>query len=107
MTEVKHLGDMFHCDSQTKENVRPITHGTSPTPTTKSKQILPQEKSKEEIEQALEECRKRCGIVPGQMTVLKDPSSQLVEQPWMKWTPGEKKQAFDEYRKNAGIVPHG
>ena len=25
----------------------------------------------------------------------------------MKWTPEEKKQAFDEYRKNAGIVPHG
>jgi hypothetical protein len=39
------------------------------------------------------------------MAVLKDPSSQLVEQPWMKWTPEEKKQAFDEYRKNAGIVP--
>jgi len=41
------------------------------------------------------------------MAVLKDPSSQLVEQPWMKWTAEEKKQAFDEYRKNAGIVPHG
>ena len=25
----------------------------------------------------------------------------------MKWSPEEKKQAFDEYRKNAGIVPHG
>ena len=98
---------MSHRDSQTKENIRPITHGTSPTLATKSKQKPPEEKSKEEIEQALEECRKRCGIVPGQMAVLKNPSSQLVEQPWMKWSPEEKKQAFDEYRKNAGIVPYG
>ncbi len=98
---------MSHSDTQKKENLRPITHGTSPTPATKSKHKLPEEKSKEEIEQALEECRKRCGIVPGQMAVLKDPSSQLVEQPWMKWTPEEKKKAFDDYRKNAGIIPHG
>jgi len=46
--------------------------------------------SKEDREQALAECRKRCGIIPGQMAVLKDPSSQLVDQPWMKWTPEEK-----------------
>ena len=25
----------------------------------------------------------------------------------MKWTSEEKEKAFDEYRKNAGIVPHG
>ena len=65
----------------------------------------PEEKSKEEIEQLLAAHRKKLGIVPGQMAVLKDPSSQLVEQPWMKWTPEEKKKAFDEYRKNAGISP--
>jgi hypothetical protein len=40
------------------------------------------------------------------MTVQKDPISQLVEQPWMKWTSEEKEKAFDEYRKNAGIIPH-
>jgi hypothetical protein len=62
--------------------------------------------AKEEREEALAECRKRCGIIPGQMTVLKDPSSQLIEQPWMKWTSEEKEKAFDEYRKNAGIFPH-
>jgi hypothetical protein len=84
-----------------------MAHDTPLTPVTKTEQKQPGEQSKEEIEQALAECRKRCGIVSGQMTVLKDPSSQLVEQPWMKWTPEEKKQAFDEYRKNAGIVPHG
>jgi hypothetical protein len=32
------------------------------------------ELSKEEREQALAECRKRCGIIPGQMAVLKDNS---------------------------------
>ena len=107
MTEVKHLGDMFHCDSQTKESTRPAAHNAPVTPDTKSKQRLPGEKSKAEIEQLLAEHRKRIGIIPGQMAVLRDPSSQLVEQPWMKWTPEEKKQAFDEYRKYAGIVPHG
>jgi hypothetical protein len=24
----------------------------------------------------------------------------------MKWTPEEREKAFDEYRKNAGIIPH-
>jgi hypothetical protein len=40
------------------------------------------------------------------MAVLKDPSSQLVEQPWMKWTPEEKEKAFQEFRERAGIIPH-
>ncbi len=40
-------------------------------------ELVSGEQSKEEIEQALAECRKRCGIIPGQMAVLKDPSSQL------------------------------
>ena len=105
---MKHLGTMFHGDSKMRESVRPTTHDASPTPATKSKQKLPEEKSKEEIEQALAECRKRCGVIPGQMAVLKDPSSQLdqVEQPWMKWTSEEREKAFDEYRKDAGIIPH-
>jgi hypothetical protein len=76
------------------------------TSATTTKQKQPGEHSKEERELALAECRKRCGIIPGQMAVLKDPSSQPVEQPWMKWTPEEKKKAFDDYRKNAGIIPH-
>ncbi len=52
--------------------------------------------------------RKRLGIVPGQMTVLKDPRSLLdkVEQPWIKLTPEEKEKAFQEYRERAGIIPH-
>ena len=104
---MRHPGTMSHSDSQTKESIRPTTHDASPTRTTKSKQKIPEEKSKEEIEQLLAEHRKRLGIIPGQMAVLKDPSSQLVEQPWMKWTSEEKEKAFDEYRKNAGIVPHG
>jgi len=40
------------------------------------------------------------------MAVLKDPSSQLVEQPWMKWTSEEKEKAFQEFRERAGIIPH-
>ena len=79
VNKVRHPGTMSHSDSQTKENIRPITHVTSPTPATKSKQKPPEEKSKEEVEQILAEHRKRLGIVPGQMAVLKDPSSQLVE----------------------------
>jgi hypothetical protein len=98
---------MSHSDPQKKENIRPKAHGAPLTSVTKTERKQPGEQSKEEIEQALAECRKRCGIVPGQMAVLKDPSSQLMEQPWMKWTPEEKKKAFDDYRKNAGIVPHG
>ena len=76
---MRHLGTMSHRDSQTKENIRPMAHDTPLTPVTKTEQKQPGEQSKEEIEQALEECRKRCGIVTGQMAVLKDPSSQLVE----------------------------
>ncbi len=37
------------------------------------------ELSKEDREQALAECRKRCGIIPGQMAVLKDPSPWLYQ----------------------------
>jgi hypothetical protein len=39
--------------------------------------------------------------------VARGVASYLVRCRWMKWTPEEKKKAFDEYRKNAGIVPHG
>ena len=45
-------------------------------------------------------------IIPGQMAVLKDPSSQLVEQPWMKWTSEKKEKAFQEFRERTGIIPH-
>jgi hypothetical protein len=69
-------------------------------------ELVSGEQYKEEIEQALAECRKRCGIIPGQMTVLKVPSSPLVEQPWMKWTPEEKEKALQEFRERAGIIPH-
>jgi hypothetical protein len=31
------------------------------------------------------------------MAVLKDPSPQLVEQPWMKWSQEEREKAFDEW----------
>ena len=43
--------------------------------------------------------RKGLGIIPGQMAVLKDNSSQLdqLEQPWQKLTPEEKDLAFDEW----------
>jgi hypothetical protein len=53
--------------------------------------------SKEEREQLLAEHRKRLGIIPGQMAVLKNNSSQLdqVEQQWMKWTIEEKEKAFE------------
>jgi hypothetical protein len=108
VNKVRHPGTMSHCDSQTKENIRPITNDTSPTPATKTERKQLGEQSKEEIEQALAECRKRCGIVPGQMAVLKDPSPQIdqVEQPWMKWTSEEKEKAFQEFRERAGIIPH-
>ena len=85
---------MPQCDSQTKENMRPAVNGGALTSATKTKQRQPGEMSKEDREQALAECRKRCGIIPGQMPVLKDPSSQLVDQPWMKWTPEEKEKAL-------------
>ena len=75
MTEVKHLGDMFHCDSQTKESTHPAAHDAPVTPVTKSKQRPTGEKSKAEVEQLLAEHRKRIGIIPGQMADLKDPSS--------------------------------
>ena len=80
---------------------------TAQTSATKTKQRHPGEQSKEERELALAECRKRCGIVPGQMAILKDPSSLLdkVAQPWMKWTSEEKEKAFQEYRERAGIIP--
>ena len=96
---MKHLGDMFHCDSQTKENLRPIPHDAPLASATKTERRQPGEQTKEEREEALAECRKRCGIIPGQMAVLKDPSPQIdqVQQPWMKWTPEEKEKAFDEW----------
>ena len=72
--------------------MRPAGIGGALTSATSTTQKQPGEMSKEDSEQALAECRKRCGIIPGQMAVLKDPSSLLdkVEQPWMKWTPEEK-----------------
>ena len=81
---MRHLGTMCHRDSLTKESIRPAAHDAPLTSVTKTERKQPEEQSKEEIEQALAECRKRCGIVLGQMTVLKDPTSQLdqVEQPW-------------------------
>ena len=90
---------MSHSDSQTKESIRPVNRDAPPTSTSKTERKQTGEQSKEEIEQALAECRKRCGIIPGQMAVLKDPSSQLdrVEQPWMKWTSEEREKAFDEW----------
>jgi hypothetical protein len=88
---------MSHRDSQTKESIRSTAHDAHLTPVTKTERKQHGEESKEESEQALAECRKRCGIIPGQMAVLKDPSSQLVEQPWMKWTPEEREKAFDEW----------
>ena len=96
---MKHLGDMFHCDSQTKENIRPIPHDAPLASATKTQRRQPGEQTKEEREEALAECRKRCGIVPGQIAVLKDPTSQLdqVEQPWMNWTSEEREKAFDEW----------
>ena len=104
---MKHLGDMFHCDSQTKENLRPVGNDAPLTSTNKTKQRQPGEKSKDEVEQLLAEHRKRLGIIPGQMAVLKDNSSWLdqVEQPWQKWTPEEKEKAFQEFRERAGIIP--
>ena len=99
---------MPQCDSQTKEIMRPAVNGGALTSATKTKQKQTGEMSKEDREQALAECRKRCGIVPGQMKVLKDPSLLLdkVEQPWMKWTPEIKEKAFQKFRERAGIIPH-
>ena len=97
---------MLQCDSQKKENIRPASNIGALTSATTTKHKQPGEQSKEERELALAECRERCGIIPGQMAVLKDPSSQLVEQPWMKWTTEEKEKAFQEYRERAGIIPH-
>ena len=103
---MRHPGTMSHSDSQKKESIRPKDHDAPLTSVTKTERKQPREQSKEEIEQALAECRKRCGIIPGQMAVPKDISSQLVEQPWMKWTSEEKEKAFQEYRERAGIIPH-
>ena len=88
---------MLQCGPQTKEYIRPASNNGGLTSATTAKQKQPGEQSKEERELALAECRKRCGIIPGQMPVLKDSSSQLVEQPWMNWTPEEKEKAFDEW----------
>ena len=88
---------MLQCGSQTKEYICPASNNGGLTSATTTKQKQPGEQSKEEYEQALAECRKRCGIIPGQMAVPKDPTSQLVEQPWMKWTPEEREKAFDEW----------
>ena len=99
VNKVRHLGTMSHSDSQKKESIRPAAHDSPLTSVTKTEREQPGKQSKEEIEQALAECRKRCGIVPGQMAVPKDPTSQLdqVEQPWMKWTTEEREKAFDEW----------
>ena len=94
---MSHLGTMSHSDSQKKESIRPAGNDAPLTSATKTKQRQPGEKSKEEVEQLLAEHRKRLGIITGQMAVLKDPSSQLVDQPWMKWKPEEKEKAFDEW----------
>ena len=97
---------MPQCDSQAKGNIRPTGDDAALTSATKTKQRQPGEKSKEEVEQLLAEHRKKLGIIPGQMAALKDPSSQPMEQPWMKWTTEEKEKAFQEYRERAGIIPH-
>ena len=97
MSKVKHLGDMFLYVPKSRADICPADNDAPLTAVTKTERKQPGEQSKEEREQALAECRKRCGIVPGQMAVLKDSSTQLVEQPWMKWTPEEKKKAFDEW----------
>jgi len=96
---VRHPGTMSHSDFQKKESIRPKAHDAPLTSVTKTERKQHGEQSKEEIEQALAECRKRCGIIPGQMAVLKDPTSQIdqMEHPWMKWTAEEKEKAFDEW----------
>ncbi len=66
---MKHLGNMLHCDSQKKESLLPTGKIAPVTSSTKTKQNKPGEQSKEEREQALAECRERCGIIPGKMTV--------------------------------------
>ena len=96
---MRHLGTMSHHDSLKKESIRPAAHDAPLTSVTKTERKQPGEQTKEEREEALAECRKRCGIIPGLMAVLKDPSSQIGqrEQPWMKWTSEEKEKAFDEW----------
>ena len=79
VNKVRHPGTISHSDSQKKESICPKAHDAPLTSVTKTERKQNGEQSKEEIEQALAECRKRCGIIPGQMAVLKDPSSQLVE----------------------------
>ena len=81
VNKMGHLGGMPHCDTLTRENLRFAGHDSDSHHVTKEYFNQQQELSKEEREQALAECRKRCGIVPGQIAVPKDPSSQLVEQP--------------------------
>ena len=77
MIKVKHLGDMFHYVPKSRADICPADNDTPLTSTTKTKQRQPGEKSKEEIEQLLAEDRKKLGIIPGQMAVLKDNSSWL------------------------------
>ena len=106
VSKVKHLGTMSHRDSQTKESIRPAGNDAPLTSATKTKQRQPEELSKGERKQTLAEFRKRCGIIPGKMTVTRIRTAPEPEQPWMKWTPEEKEKAFDEYRKKAGIIPN-
>ncbi len=89
--KVRHLKTMSHNASQTKESIRLAAYDAPVTSVTKREQY------KEEREQELAECRKRCRIIPGQMAVLKDLSSQLVEQPWKKWTAEEREKEFEEW----------
>ena len=94
---MRHLGTMSHRDSLAKENIRPAAHDASLTPVTKPEQRQPEEMSKEEREQALAECRERCGIIPGKMTVPRIRTAPEPEQEWQKWTTEEREKAFDEW----------
>ncbi len=71
---MRHLGGMSHYDTRMRENLRSMGHVSDSHHVTKGSLNQQHELSKEEREQALAECRKRCGIIPGQMVVLRDNS---------------------------------
>ena len=97
VNKVKHLGDMFHYVPKSRADICPAGIDTSQTSATKTKQRQPGELSKEEREQALAECRERCGIIPGKMTVPRIRTAPELEQEFQKWTPEERDKAFDEW----------
>ncbi len=97
VNKVKHLGDMFHYVPKSRADICPVDNDANLTRVPNSDNNQSGVLSKEDRDIALEECRKRCGIVPGKMTVPRLRTAPEPEQEWQKWTSEEREKAFDEW----------